>query len=88
MFGINKKYDKLNARIDKLRKQLECSHENYIIEKRETFWGVWYRQICEDCGLELDAFQSDQKAARLKIEQAERDLEKAKRDKENATKEE
>jgi hypothetical protein len=44
-----------------------------------------YEQVCDSCGLIMDRFNSDQKAAALRRDQAERDLEKAKQAEKDAT---
>jgi hypothetical protein len=75
--------------ITKIERQIACKHEDYeVIEylsKATISFPYKYEQVCDSCGLIMDRFNSYQKAAALRRDQAERDLEKAKQAEKDAT---
>ena len=78
--SVNRLEDKvkyLTDRLNIIERQIACKHEDYEVIESMISFPYKYEQVCDSCGLIMDRFNSDQKAARLKIEQAERDLEKA-----------
>lgn len=84
--------DRLNIQantITKIERQIACKHEDYeVIEylsKAMISFPYKYEQVCDSCGLIMDRFNSYQKAAALRRDQAERDLEKAKQAEKDAT---
>lgn len=86
--SVNRLEDKvkyLTDRITKIERQIACKHEDYEVIEYMISFPYKYEQVCDNCGLIMDRFNSDQKAATLRRDQAERDLEKAKQAEKDAT---
>jgi len=46
------------AALAEVRRQLACKHTRLNFIEVANYWGVYYKKVCADCGLQLKSYDS------------------------------